>query len=64
MPVAKPLAGLKVADFSMVYAGPICARMLSDCGAFVAKIEPLGIGETVRGNASIFAHFNAGKSGV
>jgi crotonobetainyl-CoA:carnitine CoA-transferase CaiB-like acyl-CoA transferase len=64
MPVAKPLAGLKVADFSMVYAGPICARMLSDCGASVTKIEPLGLGDTVRGNARIFAHFNAGKSSV
>ena len=64
MPVAKPLAGLNVADFSMVYAGPICARMLSDCGASVTKVEPLGLGDTVRGNARIFAHFNAGKSSV
>lgn len=60
----KPLAGLKVADFSMVYAGPICARMLSDNGASVTKIEPLGIGDTVRGNRRIFSHFNAGKKSV
>ena len=56
----KPLKGLKVADFSMVYAGPICARMLSDNGADV-KIEPLGIGDTIRANNRIFSHFNAGK---
>ena len=53
MSIEKPLAGLKVADFSMVYAGPICARMLSDCGAAVTKIEPLGLGDTVRGNTRI-----------
>ncbi len=64
MAVTKPLAGLKIADFSMVYAGPICARMLSDNGAEVTKIEPMGIGDTVRANARIFAHFNAGKKSI
>ena len=60
----KPLKGLKVADFSMVYAGPICARMLSDNGADVIKIEPLGIGDTIRANNRIFSHFNAGKKSI
>ncbi len=64
MPAAKPLAGLKVVDFSMAYAGPICGRMLSDCGAEVIKIEPTGYGDGVRGNSRIFTHFNAGKLGV
>ncbi len=64
MSASKPLAGIKVADFSMVYAGPICARMLSDNGAAVTKIEPLGVGDTVRGNTRIFAHFNAGKKSI
>ena len=64
MSATKPLAGLKVADFSMVYAGPICARMLSDNGASVTKIEPLGVGDTVRANAQIFAHFNTGKKSI
>ena len=64
MAISKPLAGLKVADFSMVYAGPICGRMLSDCGASVTKIEPLGMGDNVRANTRIFTHFNAGKRSI
>ncbi len=34
-----PLAGLKVLDFSMGWAGPLCARTLGDLGAEVVKIE-------------------------
>lgn len=64
MPTKKPLTGLRVADFSMVYAGPICGRMLSDNGATVNKIEPLGAGDTVRSNSRIFAHFNSGKKSI
>jgi len=64
MPTAKHLAGLKVIDFSMAYAGPICGRMLSDCGADVIKIEPTSFGDGVRSNSRIFTHFNAGKRGV
>ena len=64
MPSAKPLAGLKVVDFSMAYAGPICGRMMSDCGADVIKIEPTRFSDGVRSNSRIFAHFNAGKLGV
>ena len=64
MPSAKPLAGLKVVDFSMAYAGPICGRMMSDCGADVIKIEPTRFSDGVRSNSRIFTHFNAGKLGV
>jgi crotonobetainyl-CoA:carnitine CoA-transferase CaiB-like acyl-CoA transferase len=71
-----PLAGLKVADFSWVVAGPLVGRALADFGATVVRIESSTRVETARmmqpfydgtpgpENSALYGTCNAGKLGV
>src|SRR6201998_1556149 len=64
---ALPLEGIRVLDFSIMLAGPYCARLLADAGGEVVKIEPPE-GDDMRlrtplrdGNSAYFGQLNAGK---
>ncbi len=66
-----PLAGLLVADFSRVLAGPFASMMLADLGARVVKVERPRTGDDSRsygpyldGRSLYFARVNRGKQSV
>jgi len=71
--VTAPLAGLLVADFSRVLAGPYATMLLGDLGATVVKVERPGIGDDTRawsppfapdGQASYFQSVNRNKASI
>ena len=71
-PSAAPLAGVLVADFSRVLAGPLAAATLADLGATVVKVERPGSGDDTRawgppfvdGTAAYFDAANRSKLGI
>ena len=62
-----PLTGLRVLDLSRVVSGPFAARLLSDLGADVVKVEPpdgdvtRAWGEVRHGLSGFYTQQNAGK---
>ncbi|MDP9907902.1 crotonobetainyl-CoA:carnitine CoA-transferase CaiB-like acyl-CoA transferase [Arthrobacter bambusae] len=68
----QPLAGIRIADFSRVLAGPLCSMMLADYGADVIKIESPAGDDTrawvppmdIDGTGTYFASVNRNKRSV
>ncbi|MFK4299866.1 crotonobetainyl-CoA:carnitine CoA-transferase CaiB-like acyl-CoA transferase [Arthrobacter sp. GAS37] len=68
----QPLAGIRIADFSRVLAGPLCSMMLADYGAEVIKIEGPAGDDTrawippvdAHGTGTYFASVNRNKKSV
>jgi CoA:oxalate CoA-transferase len=66
------LDGIKVLDFTQVYAGPFCTLLLRDLGAEIIKLERRESGDAVRNNApqtqglesGTFIILNRGKKSV
>jgi hypothetical protein len=64
-PDPRPLAGLLVADFSALWAGPLCAHLLGLAGARVVKVEtPWRPDGARRGNAAFYRLLHAGHRSV
>lgn len=72
----RPFAGVRVADFAWVIAGPLATQYLAVHGADVIHIESAARPDVLRGgqpmvggatgpnNAAYFANFNQGKRGI
>ena len=66
----RPLAGVRVLDFTKILAGPLCTQYLADLGADVVKVEPPGGDDTrgwppfANGVGAIFTAVNRNKRGI
>lgn len=65
------LEGTRVLDFSRYLAGPFCASILSDLGAEVIRVEPVGGGQdrqlapvTPGGDGAVFLQLNRNKKSL
>lgn len=68
---ARPLGGLRVLDFTRMFAGPCCTQVLADLGAEVVKLEEPRIGDPTRRNlpfwgsqSAYYMALNRGKQSV
>ncbi|WP_051193456.1 CaiB/BaiF CoA transferase family protein [Nocardia jiangxiensis] len=61
--IGAPLQGVKILDFSSYFATGFGARLLSDLGADVIKIEPL-VGDQMRPLGDLFEAANRGKRNI
>jgi alpha-methylacyl-CoA racemase len=69
--MSRPLAGIKVLDFSTLLPGPLCSLLLSEAGAEVIKFERPGRGDEMRSyepkagdDSANFVLLNRGKKSV
>jgi crotonobetainyl-CoA:carnitine CoA-transferase CaiB-like acyl-CoA transferase len=69
--MALPLEGIRVIDLGQIFAAPYCTLQLAYMGAEIIKIEPPGVGETLRrpdqspgGVNYAFLMLNANKKSV
>ncbi|THU04002.1 CoA transferase [Lampropedia puyangensis] len=64
---AKPLAGIRVIEFTHMVMGPACGMILADLGAEVIKVEPIA-GDSTRtllgAGAGFFPMFNRNKQSI
>lgn len=70
--LGEALRGVRVLDFSRVFAGPVCTMLLADLGAEVLKIERPGAGDDTRawgppfagGESAYYLCLNRGKKSL
>src|SRR3954452_18787153 len=71
--MADAVAGIRIADFSRILAGPLATMVLADLGAEVIKVERPGAGDDTRnwgppyderGVATYFSAINRNKTSL